>query len=207
MNVDSWHARLPGGILILLLAVAAGTGCSKRPDPETQVANMVAAHNRHDVTGQLAFFAEDASIVVGGQTPVTGTAAIRNLYEADSVMNSELVYSGLVVRGDTVIANAVVERNDLLRLLGVPEVRYLPGTRVVFSKGKIQRVETSRLDQKDWRAMRDGFVALMNWLQTTHPELQQEVQSGRLSGNNATAAKGWLQLAAQWRESETDKGD
>jgi len=207
MSRNSWRARFFGGFTLLLLAVVIGTACSKPSDPKTQVAKMLAAHNRHDVTGQLAFFAEDASIVVGGQTPVTGKVAIRNLYAADSVMNSELMYADLVVHGDTVLVNSVVERNDLLRLLGVPEVRYLPGTRVVFTKGLVQRIETSRLDQRDWRAMRDGFMALMNWLQTAHPELQREVASGRLSGNNATAARGWLEVAAEWRESEAARGN
>lgn len=192
---------------MLLLAVVTVTACSKPPDPETQIANMISAHNRHDATGKLALFTDDASLVVGGQTPITGKMALRGLFEADSVMNSELVYAGLVVRGDTVLVNSVVERNDLLRLLGVPEVHYLPGTRVVFANGLVQRIETSKLDQREWRAMRDGFAALMNWVQTSHPELLREIASGRLSGNNATAARGWLELAAEWRESEAARGN
>ncbi len=202
MSMNRWRARLFVGVALLLLAVVALTACSKAPNPETQIANMIAVHNRHDVTGQLTFFAEDASIAVGGQTPITGKAALRNLYEADSVMNSELEYAGLVVRGDTVVVSSVVERNDLLRLLGLPEVHYLPGTRFVFRKGRIQMIETTRLDQREWRAMRDSFAALMNWVQSKHPELLKEMDSGRLSGNNATAARGWMDLAEKWRQSE-----
>jgi len=202
MSMNSWRARLFAGAALLLLAAVAVTACSKTPNPETQIANMIAAHNRHDVTGQLSFFAEDAAIAVGGQTPFTGKAAIRNLYEADSVMKSELEYTGLAVRGDTVVVNSVVERNDLLRLLGLSEVHYLPGTRVVFRKGLIQSIETSRLDQREWRAMRDSFAALMNWVQAKHPELLKEIGSGRLSGNNATAARGWMEVVSRWRQSE-----
>jgi len=202
MNGNSWRVRCLASSALILLAVVIGTACSKAPGLDKLVTDMVAAHNRHDVTRQLAFFTDDAVFVISGQTPVTGKTALRGLYGADSVMKSELVYADLVVHGDTVIINSVVERNDLLRLLGVEEMHYLPGTRVVFENGLIKKIEASRLDQKDWRTMRDNFSALMNWLQTTHPELLKEIGSGRLAGNNATAARGWLDLAAEWRQSQ-----
>ena len=205
MNMKSRRVRILWSSLLFLLAVAVGAGCSKPPSPKTQVASMIAAHNRHDVTGQMAFFADDASFVMAEQTPVTGKAAIREVFRADSVMKSELVYEGFTVHGDTVIVESVIERNDLLRLLGLPEVHYLPGTRLVFAKGLVQRLETTRLDQKEWREMRDNFSALMTWLQKAHPELTREVGSGRLSHNNAESADGWLKLAGEWRESEAKK--
>jgi hypothetical protein len=205
MNVRSWRVRICVGSVLFLLAVAIGAGCSKPPGHEARLAGMIAAHNRHDLTGQMAFFTDDASYAIAEQTLVTGKAAIRAIFGADSVMKSELVYEGLMVHGDTVIVSSVTERNDLLRLLGLPEVHYLPGTRAVFARGLIQRLETTKLDQKEWRVMRDNFGELMTWVQTAHPELMHEVASGRLSQNNAEAAEGWLKLAAEWRESQAAK--
>ncbi|MBN1504051.1 MAG: hypothetical protein JW952_03210 [Candidatus Eisenbacteria bacterium] len=205
MDVTSRRARALATLAFLLLVVAVGTTCSKSPDHKTTVADMIAAHNRHDVAGQLAFFTEDAFFVIADEIPVTGRPALRDMFGADSVMNSELLYEGLVVRGDTVIVNSVIERNELLRLLDVPEMHYLPGTRVLFQDGMMRGIQTARLDQRDWRTMRDNFAALMNWLRTTHPELLNEIESGRLSGNNATAASGWLELAAEWRNSQAGR--
>lgn len=197
---------VPIVFLVLLLLIVVVPACSRTPSPETQLANMITAHNRHDVVGELVFFAEDAVFAIPGQTPIVGKAAIRDLFEADSVMNSELIYTDLVVRGDTVIANSVIERNDMLRLLGVPEIHYLPGTRVVFKKGLIQRIEVTRFLQEEWSAMRTDFSNLMAWLQTAHPELLQDIRSGWLSRNTARSAEAWLKLASEWRESEANKG-
>ena len=204
MNMKSRRV-LVRALALIIPAIVICASCSKPISLVTQVVNMIAVHNRHDVAGQMAFFADDATFVIADQTPIVGKAAIRDLYRADSVMKSELVYSDLRVSGDTVIVGSVVERNDLLRLLGLPDVHYLPGTRLVFKKGLIQRFEASRLDQKQWREMRDSFAALMTWLQTAHPELMREVTSGRLAGNNAESAGGWMKLAGEWRESQAAK--
>ncbi len=200
-----WSRVCVRAALAILVLAAAGAGCSKGPGLEQRVAGMIAAHNRHDLTAQMTFFADDASYAIADQPAVIGKSVVREIFGADSVMKSELVYGALEVHGDTVIVGSVTERNDLLRLLGLPEVHYLPGTRLVFHKGLIRRLETTRLEQREWRTMRDNFAALMAWLQTAHPELMREVGAGRLSRNNAESAAEWLKLAAEWRESQTSK--
>jgi hypothetical protein len=204
MNSRPCRVLVCVGWALVVAAVVIAAGCSKRPGLEKRVTDMIAAHNRHDLTGQMAFFADDATYAIAEQTPVVGKAPVREIFGADSVMKSELVYEGLTVHRDTVIVSSVTERNDLLRLLGLEEVHYLPGTRLVFQKGLIHRLETTRLEQKEWRTMRDNFAALMTWLQAAHPELMSEVGgTGRLSRNNAESAAEWLKLAAEWRKSQS----
>jgi hypothetical protein len=198
-------------IPIFLVALACfflvAPACSRTPNPRKQVEKMLAAHNRHDVAGELSLFTEDAEFVIPSQAPATGKAALRELFQADSVMNSELTYRGITVVHDTVFVDSVTERNDILRLLGLPAIDYTPGTKISFRAGLIRRIEVTSLDPKQFMAMQTAFRELMVWLRTAHPELLQDVQSGWLSTNTARSAEGWIKLATEWRESRANDGE
>jgi len=178
----------------LFLLALIPTACGKAPSLEQRVVQMLEVHNQHDVARELAFYADDATFVMAGEKPIVGKAALRNLIEADSIMNSELLFKDLVIRGDTVIVNSITERNDWFRLMGIPEIHYAPGSKIVFSKGLIQTVETAPLVEEDMRAFEKALSDVMAWLSIAHPELVKDAQSGWLARYDAKATQTWIKL-------------
>jgi len=94
--------------------------------------------------------------VIPGENPIVGKAALRDLFESDAATNSVLVFKDMVTTRDTVIVNSIKERNDFLRYLGVPELHYAPGTKIVFNKGLIQKTELRRRRKRTRKSSRDS---------------------------------------------------
>ena len=179
--------------LLALIPIA----CGKGPDLEERAVRMVEAHNQHDVARQLTFYAADATFMMPGENPIVGRAALRDLFEADSVVNSELVFKDLVIRGDTVLVNSITERSDWLRFIGIPESHY--GSRMIFRKGLIHAEELAPDVEEDRRAYEKGWSDVMGWLSTAHPELVREAQSGWLARYDAKATQAWMKLLGEWQ--------
>lgn len=158
---------------------------------------MVKAHNQHDVTRQLAFYADDAAFLIPGENLKVGKTAIRELFEADSIGNSVLVFKDLVIHGDTVIVNSIIERSDWLRFIGIPESHY--GSIIIFRKGLIQTDELTPVTEEEKRAYHKGWSGMMGWMKIAHPELVREAQSGWLARSDAKATKTWMKLFTEWQ--------
>ncbi len=191
------------GLSFLFLLVFTLLACNKVPDLEKRLAQMIEAHNRHDVVGELAFYADDVTFSMPGEKPIRGRATLRDLFEADSIGNSEILFKDMVIRGDTVIVNSITERSDWLRLRGVAELHYAPGNRMIFQKGLIHAVELAPYEEEDVRAYENGWSDLMRWLSVAHPELVKEAQSGWLARYDANAHQTWMRLLAEWQASKS----
>ncbi len=190
------------GLFCFLLLALIPLGCYRIPSLDQRIQQMVEAHNRHDVTLELSFYAEDATFIIPGEKPIVGKAALRDLFESDAVWNSELALKDLVIRGDTVTSSGT-ERNDFFRSMGIPEIHYAPGGKIVFRKGLIQRVETGLLEKEDSMAFEKAWSDVMAWLSVAHPELVKEAESGWLARYNARAAQDWMKLLAEWQASKS----
>ena len=188
---------LPCLFLLALIPIA----CGKAPNLEQRVIQMVEAHNQHDVTRELTFYADDATFFMPGENPIVGRAALRDLFEGDSIVNSELVFKDLVIRGDTAIVNSITERSDWLRFIGIPEIHYAPGSKMIFRKGLIHKVELAPFVEEDIRAYEKGWSDVMGWLSIAYPELVKEAQSGWLARYDAKATQTWMKLLAEWQAS------
>lgn len=189
------------GLFCLFLLALIPIACGKAPNLERRVVQMVEAHNQHDVARQLAFYADDATFIMPGEKPIVGRAALRDLFEADSIVNSELAFKDLVIRGDTVIVNSITERSDWLRSIGIPESHY--GSKMIFRKGLIHTDELAPGLEQDRRAYEKGWSGVMGWLSIAHPELVKEAQSGWLARYDAKATRTWMKLFAEWQASKS----
>jgi hypothetical protein len=167
---------------------------------------MTEVHNRHDVQKELSFWTDDGVLALEGEKPAVGKALLRNVFACDSALNSEIHFKGFTVRGDTAIFNSLVERNDFFRLAGLPEVDYVPGTRITFRKGLIERIEIPYIVPEDWRILDEWFSGLMQWLRAVHPELADEFsQSTDLTNHSAEAAHLWMKLATEYNASRSSR--
>jgi hypothetical protein len=185
--------------LLALISIA----CGKAPSLQQRLQQMVEVHNQHNVTQELAFYADDATFVIPGENPIVGKAALRDLFESDAATNSVLVFKDMVTTRDTVIVNSIKERNDFLRYLGVPELHYAPGTKIVFNKGLIQKTELAPSSEEDEKIFERQWQDVMGWLGAAHPELVKEAQSGWLARHGRKAAHAWMELLAEWQVSKS----
>jgi hypothetical protein len=188
-------------ILSMLVLVIIPAACTRLPSLEQRTLQMVEAHNQHDVARQLAFYANDATFIMPGEKPIVGKAALRDLFEADAIVNSELVFKDLVIHGDTVIVNSITERSDWLRFIGISECHY--SSKMIFRKGLIQTDELGPDAEEDRRAYEKGWSDVMEWLSIAHPELVKEAQSGWLARYDAKATQAWMKLFAEWQASKS----
>ena len=184
-------------LLLALIPMA----CGKAPNLEQRIVQMVEAHNQHNVAQQLAFYADDATFIMPGDYPIVGKAALRDLFEADSIVNSELVFKDLVIRGDTVIVNSITERSDWLRAIGIPESHY--ASKIIFRKELIYTDELGPNVEEERRVYEKRWSDVMGWLSIAHPELVKEAQSGWLARYDAKATQTWMKLFIEWQSSKS----
>ncbi|KPJ90710.1 MAG: hypothetical protein AMS18_10205 [Gemmatimonas sp. SG8_17] len=186
---------------VACVVVTAGLACSEAQHLDELTRQYFEHHNRHDLTSELACFADDAVFEMPGWPPLRGKDALRDQFAFDSVLDSEITVGGLRVLADTVIIDSLTERNDFFRLMGIPEVRYLPGSRLVYRAGQIQKVQSAQILPADMEATSAAIERVLEWLHTAHPELGAEIESGALFHYNAETANLWLQLLREWRGS------
>lgn len=194
-------------ILSLFLVAFIPPACTRAPDIERQIHQWVSAHNQHNVTKELSFYADDAVLVwMAGWKPAIGKAVLRDVFECDSVLNCELVFNDFVVRGDTLIANSVVERNDFFHLAGLPEVHYAPGTRLIFRNGLIEKMEVSGLIDEDQKSFNDFFSGLMAWMRVKHTDqVQGFLESTNFPNHNVRSAQMWVKLLTEYQVSKSSE--
>lgn len=193
-------------VLCSLLLAVISLACSRAPNLKQLIQEMTEVHNRHDVEKELSYWTADGVLALEGEKPAVGKAVLRNVFSCDSALNSEIHFQGFTVRGDTAIVNSLVERNDFFRLAGLPEVHYVPGTRITFSKGLIERIEIPYIVPEDWRILDEWSSGLMQWLRAVHPELADAFsQSTDLTNHNAEAAHLWTKLATEYNSSKSSR--
>lgn len=173
-------------------------GCTSRPDPAAFIERYVALHRTRNVDGLLGLHTAEAEFLIPGQPPIRGTIALRNLFEWDAVLESELVMSAINSNGDTIFVDSVTERNKWFQAMGLAEVRYQPGTKIVLRDGQIIGTYPATFDEATLRQFTRVFERLMQWLATQRPEaLAQLLPEGRFK-YDAASARLWLEVLAEW---------
>jgi hypothetical protein len=164
------------------------------------------AINCHDVSKELAFFAEDVRYLMSGESPILGKPALRKLFEWDSTLASKVEIGGVSVSGDTVIVDTFVEDSELAHLLGCPAMRSYPGSRFIFEKGLIKTVEFSDFLPEDAKIFRSRATAFMHWFANAHRERIKELEDRTFFQFSSERASDWLKLAAEWHEWKDARG-
>lgn len=182
--------------------VLLGMACGTSPRPADFVQRYVDLHRVADVDGMLALHTEDSEFVIPGQGPIKGQEALRDLFAWDEVLESRLVMEQISTDGDTIHIDRIVERNKWFEGLGIPEVRYQPGTRMVLRDGRILGTYVSGFDKETEMLVGERFPRLMHWLSTDRPDALQSLLPGGKFRYDAASARLWLQVLADWNQQE-----
>ncbi len=191
-------------------AQKAGTGSGSangaKSAPTTDLKELhrryMEASIHHDLRTLRALTAKDAVWTLGGQTLV-GKEQVLGPNEFDIGMQTELEYSNVVVKGNTVEFE-LTERNCLTRAVGVREMHHYP--RFVFENGLVKRKESWK-DSPNLRELAPRQMELlMKWLREKHPDDLAKLSDSHRKGiySQETGAL-TCKLANEWAASKAPK--
>ncbi len=192
-----FRATAPCCSLIILLLL---TWSCSRPTLHDRVKGYLSAHNSHEVEETMVFYAEDCQFTLPGQQTIAGKSNVRALEEFDAVVNSELLFSDVEGRGDTVFIGQVRERNDWFRLAGIDEVHYQPGSKFIFRNGFITQIRPADLTAASAEALEGSLQAITKWASRERSKLLAELMPEGKFVYNAETARKWLELLRDWRK-------
>jgi hypothetical protein len=185
-------------LLLIVLTAASGFSCCRRQAPSLQllVEQYIEAANRHDIAAVRAMTSENATWHLGPYT-LQGRDQMMRPLAFDEGANTVLQASHIVVSGRTVDFD-LVERNDVLKAYGIPELHQFP--RMTFRDGLIYRIEVRRppLEQK---ALAENASSFRQWLKARKPSLyRQFFPEGQLNYSRTTGEQMPLAIE-QWKRS------
>ena len=92
--------------------------------------------NQHDVEKIMAMFTGDATFEIVGFSKFAGQQQVKNIFEYDIGVNTNMEFLNCKSEGDTVHCQ-ILERNDRLDAIGISELRY-SSCILTFKDGLIQ---------------------------------------------------------------------
>jgi len=159
----------------------------------------LAAYLARDVDALLRLHTGDAMFTVGDAAARRGWESLRDLYEWNAALDGKLELAHVDVEGDLIRIASVVERNRLLRELGVEEVHYRPGTRFKLRGQLIQGIYLPGLDVSSRQAVDAAFGPVIAWLRQNDSATLERLMPGGEFRYDAENAARWLEVAAAWR--------
>ena len=155
------------------------------------------ALNQHDVDKVMSMFAEDAKFEIVGVSKYSGKQQIRNVFEYDVGVNTELKFMNCKSEGNTVRCQAL-ERNDRLAVIGIDELKFISSI-FVFSDGRIQSF-ISEIPSEVVQYNREVWQKFIPWLSKTYPDehLKMFTSDGRFIYSRANGRDVVLFLK-KWR--------
>lgn len=152
------------------------------------------ASNRHDLKTLRAMTAEDAVWKLGSDL-LAGRDEVLRPNTCDAGANTRLNWSNLVAHGNT-IEFELLERNDVLRALGIPELRRF--VRFTFEDGLVKRKEETK-PAVGIEALHAKGALFLTWLRRTHPDaLGQIMTSEGKFMYSRESCRIEAKLAAEW---------
>jgi hypothetical protein len=122
--------------------------------------------NQHEVDKVMSMFAEDAEFEIVGVSKYSGKRQIKNVFEYDVGVNTELKFIDCKSEGNTVRCQAL-ERNDRLAAIGISEVKYTSSI-FVFIDRQIQSF-ISELPPEVVRYNLEVWQKFIPWLSNNYP--------------------------------------
>jgi limonene-1,2-epoxide hydrolase len=156
------------------------------------------ALNQHDVDKVMSMFAENAEFEIVGVSKYSGKQQIRNVFEYDVGVNTELKFINCKTEGNTVRCQAL-ERNDRLAAIGIDELKYT-SSNFVFSDRRIQSF-ISEIPPGVVQHNREVWQKFIPWLSKNYPDEHSKMftSEGRFIYNHANG-RGVVALLKKWRE-------
>ncbi len=138
--------------------------------------------------------AEDAVWKIGPDL-LAGREAVLAPNACDAGANTRISWSNIAVHGSTVEFD-LVERNDILRALGIPELRHF--VRFTFKDGLVKRKEESK-SAAGVDAVEARGALFLAWLRQTHPDALRRIMTseGKFIYSRESC-RTEAKLAAEW---------
>ncbi|RMG68240.1 MAG: nuclear transport factor 2 family protein [Calditrichaeota bacterium] len=193
-----WNLSYSLAVLSCLTGILLN--CHRSLPPDRFMARYLALHRTHQIEALLDLHTADTRFFLPGQTPIVGREALRALLEWDRELDSRLWMGGIHQKGDTIVVDAIVEKNAFFQALGVDSVRYRPGTRFVLRGGKIALTAVAPLDEASRNAGLPAFLVFKSWLAQHFPDTLQHLLPGGRFRYNAQSARLWLKMLKRWRK-------
>jgi len=156
--------------------------------------------NQHDVDKVMSMFAENAEFEIVGVSKYSGKEQIRNVFEYDVGVNTELKFINCKSQGNTVIGQ-ILERNDRLDAIGFGELKYNSCT-FVFRDNLIQSF-TAEIPDEFVQYNSEVWQRFLPWLAENHPDEQSKMftTEGRFNYNRENGA-GVVRLLREWQKEQ-----
>ena len=192
-------------LTVLVLTILGFLGCSRKPDPNSLMQKYVERHRSGDIEELLAMHTDDSEFLLPGQQLIKGKTALRKLFEADSVFGSRLIMKGIRANGDTIIIDTVIERNKFFQALGIKEVLYTPGTKLILRNGLIAGTYPAPQEAETRRRILEQYQLLLQWMKKNRPEVLKQLLPDGKPKRGAEAARLWLKILAEWNSQRTSQ--
>lgn len=153
--------------------------------------------NQHDVDKVMSMFAEDAEFEIVGVSKYSGKEQIKNVFEYDVGVNTELKFINCKTEGNMVQCQAL-ERNDRLAAIGIDELKYISSI-FVFSDRRIQSF-ISEIPPEVVQYNREVWQKFIPWLSKNYPaEYSRMLTSNGRFIYNRENGRDVVALLKSWR--------
>ena len=158
------------------------------------------AVNQKDVNKALAMYTDDAEFEIVGISKYSGKEQIRNVFEYDIGVNTELKFINCEIHGNTV-SGQLLERNDRLDAIGIGELKYSSWT-FTFSDNLIQSI-TAEIPAEFIQHNNEVYQKFLPWLTENYPDEHSKMftPEGRFNYNRENGA-GVVRLLREWQKEQ-----
>jgi hypothetical protein len=179
-------------ILIIICAILF-ISCGKKP--ATIVKEYEKAYNSHDVDKLVSLFSDNAVIELTPVNKLKSLSQIKDYAEFDSVLNSHITISDIIVSNGRAFF-VMNKENDFLKTIGIDSAKYsmifkIDGGKIIDISGSTT-VET---DNK-FKEFQDPF---MLWAARERLDVLNDIMPGGSIVYNAKNAKKYLELVLEWK--------
>lgn len=178
------------------------SGCTHRQNAQELIQRYISLHKAGKVDSLLLMHTEDTQFIFPGENPITGKRALRQLLEWDSVLHAELEMEGIFQKGDTIFVDTIVERSRFFKAMGISEIYYQSGTKIVLKNGLISQTYPAKFHQKSIEKISEQFSKVKQWLERNQPDLLNHLMPEGKIIQNAQTAKIWLEVLEKWQSSQ-----
>ncbi len=164
--------------------------------PEEILRKYIEAANKHDMETLREIFAEDVIWHLGPDTLV-GIEEILGPHLFDAGANTVIIVHDITATSPDAIEFELVEKNDVLGALGIPELHHF--VRIEFADGKITRMTPTR-PPAEQESFVKGVVAFMQWLKDYHPEGYDTIWPGGKFNYSRPVGEEMPGLVRDWKQ-------
>ena len=158
------------------------------------------AVNQKDVNKILTMFIDGAEFELVGLSKYSGKEQIRNVFEYDIGVNTELEFINCKIHGNSV-SGQLLERNDRLDAIGYGELKYSSCT-FTFRDNLIQSF-TAEIPAEFIQFNNEVYQKFLPWLTQNYPDEHSKMftPEGRFIYNRENGARA-VRLLREWQKEQ-----